>query len=74
MSDETEGVDIMMANTGRGNQIAMVDFQLGRGNVTVFADGNPFDEARREENRPLFNNLAYGARHNTLRVAEHERR
>ena len=52
----------------------MVDFKLGRGNVTVFADGNPLDDARRGQNRTFFLNLAHDARHNTLRVAEHERR
>ena len=74
ISEDTEDLDIMMVDTGRGDAIAMVDFKLGRGNVTVFADGNPLDDARRVQNRAFFLNLAHDARHNTLRVAEHERR
>jgi hypothetical protein len=57
-----------MVDTGRSEAIAMVDFKLGQGRVTVFADMNPFDVERQEVNRPFFLNLANDSKERTTQV------
>ena len=58
-----------MADTGRSGDVAMADFRLGHGAVTVWADIDCMRDAQIGTNKTLLLNLAHAARAST---AEYE--